>query len=164
MLWLQPCMSRVCIPIQNQRHVCSFVFQPNAGVITHQFSNRGDAASQREQYVCAMYIRAHVPWRQLRQPVNLDKACRRGALVRADARPASTWWICWEGAEPLDTLQWLRDGEGGGGRQGAWASTVSRWEVEKMLKMWDCTEKGEMWGEWKTGRRQAGRAGSQGWQ
>lgn len=118
MLWLHLCVSCVCIPIQNKRHLCAFALQPNAGVTTHQFSHRGDSTSQHEQYICAMYIRAHVRQRWLRQAVNLDKACRWEALVRADARPASTWWICWEGAEPLDTLQWLRDGEGGGGRRG----------------------------------------------
>lgn len=52
----------------------------------------------------------------------------RPAVGGAAAHLASTWWICWEWAEPLDTLQWLH-------RERRCGHTVSRKEVEKMREV-----------------------------
>lgn len=52
----------------------------------------------------------------------------RPAVGGAAAHLASTWWICWEWAEPLDTLQWLH-------RERRCGHTVSKKEVEKMMEV-----------------------------
>lgn len=104
------CILHTCISVHTS--LCWRICFPSARLYICTF-----AEVHLCNYACFM-------WECVSDSANSLSGSIRPAVGGAAAHLASTWWICWEWAEPLDTLQWLH-------RERRCGHTVSRKEVEK---------------------------------